>query len=115
MAVTVARSPVGLAQRQGRVVRLPVGELDAVGVIGAAGGGRSAEKRVVRRFAGGAAECLEDRRRHGTSLATASAFAKSIACRRRPAGLLCVGNCQEERTIDVYRVTVGDGRSTEEL
>jgi hypothetical protein len=77
VAVAIARGAVGIAQRLGGLARLPLSELDAVRMIGAAGGRRRAEKRVVGGSTRGAIERVEDGLAHGGLLATATGARKS--------------------------------------
>jgi hypothetical protein len=66
--VAVPRRRVALAERQHRVARPGVRDLDAVGMPGAPGRGRRAEERVVGRLARRGHERVEDGTRHGTGL-----------------------------------------------
>jgi hypothetical protein len=61
MAEPIARGGVGIAQAQHFRPHLGVAELDPVGVVGAAGGGRRAEKGMVGRVGRGAHERVEGR------------------------------------------------------
>jgi hypothetical protein len=60
VAVAVAGRGVDLTERQYGIARLSVRELDAVGMVGAAGGRRRAEKDVVGRGRGRRRERLEN-------------------------------------------------------
>jgi hypothetical protein len=67
MAVAIAGGSVHVTELQRLGHRPPVAELDALGVIGAAGRGGHRQERVIRRCLGSRREKLEDRAHRGAS------------------------------------------------